>query len=107
MTGVVDVAGRRPMRRGQWTAGPDGRVVVTRRKFGPIGTRFARLLRLSPDVRITLDLLGTAAWNRMDGRTTSAILAELETEFPDEGRLDERLGHYLAQLAQAGLLSFD
>ena len=106
MSQVVDVAGRIPVRKGDWSES-DGRVTISRPKFGRIGTAFAKFLRLPQEVRITLDALGTAAWTRMDGRTVSEILHELEALYPDEGRLDERLGQYLANLARAGLLRFE
>lgn len=102
---VVDVADRIPERTGEWTV-EDGRVTVTKRKFGRVGTGFARLLGVSPDLRITLDALGSVAWQEMDGRTVAQVLHVLEERFPEEGRLEARLGEYLERLARTGMIRF-
>ena len=91
-----------------WQEGPDGRIVVRRRKFGRVGTAVLRMFRLRPDLTVHLDRLGSEAWRLADGRRTAgAIAGVLAERFPDERDVPARLGAYLSQLAAARLLRMD
>lgn len=105
---VIDATRRIPIRQGEWRQDPDGRVVVTRKKFGRFGTFLLRLARVRPQVTLHLDAMGSVAWDLMDGhRSVADILPLLEERFPEEGRLDERLGTYLSRLVQAAVVRLD
>lgn len=89
----------------QWRQGADGRVLLQRRRFGPIRSAVLRALRMSPDIRVHLDHLGTATWLLVDGqRTVDDIHRELRRQFPDEEDLPRRLGQYLGTLASGRFL---
>jgi len=107
MSHAVDAADMVPVRQGEWHEGADGRVGVTRRKFGRFGTAMLRLARVKPDVTLKLDAMGSAAWRLMDGRTVAEMLPSLEAAFSEEGRLDERFGLYLSRLVQAGVVRLE
>lgn len=91
------------IRRGgvEWVE-EDGRILLRRPKFGAFGSKILRLFRVNPILTVKLDALGSAAWHLMDGRTVSAVVDELEAQFPDEGRLAERFGLYVQRLLSAG-----
>lgn len=82
----------------------DGRVVLVVPKFGAAGTRLLRLFRLSPTARLRLDAMGSAAWVACDGRTVGDVLGDLRTRFPGEHDLERRLGLFVSQLVDRGLL---
>lgn len=87
---------------------PDGTVVVKRRRFGPVGRAFIRMLGGRPDVEIRLDRLGSAAWRLMDGRRNlAAIRVELEQIFPTEAQLPVRLGKFVGLLASKRMIELE
>jgi hypothetical protein len=96
-----DTSRRRPTPAAHihWEAGPDGRVHLRRRKFGPVGTAVLRAFRIRPDLTVQLDAIGSEVWQLLDGRTVAAVLQALQERHPDEEDLPERLGHYLSVLA--------
>ncbi len=108
MSPTVDASNRVPLRQGQWTRDADGRVEVHRQKFGRFGTFLLRMVRIKPHVTLRLDAVGSAAWELMDGeRTVEDILPLLEAQFPEEGRLDERLAVYLSRLVRSGVVALN
>lgn len=108
MTRAADVATRVAERADvAWEEDPEGRVVVRRRKFGPVGSAVLRLVRIQPTLTVRLDAMGSEVWRLLDGtRTVAAVLAELQSEFPGEPDLADRLGQYLSSLAGNRLIRF-
>lgn len=108
MAQAADVATRVAERADvDWREDDEGRVAVTRRKFGPVGSALLRLVRIRPTLTVHLDPLGSEVWRLLDGkRTVAEVLAELQSEFPDEPDLADRLGQYLSSLASHRLVRF-
>jgi hypothetical protein len=75
------------------TVTDDGRVHISRRKFG---TKLLWFFRLQPELTLNLDDIGRAARRLIDGRTTGEILVALQERYPHETGLGERLGQQLA-----------
>ena len=96
---MQDAADRIPVRLVEGRVDQAGRVVLTRRKLGRLGTAMLRLFRIPPTIRVRLDRLGSEVWHLLDGRTAGEILAALQEGHPDEEDLGPRLGHYLSVLA--------
>lgn len=102
---VVNAAPLIPRHAATWTEEPDGRVAIQRKKFGRFGTFLLKLVRIQPTLTLRLDGLGSAAWKLMDGRNVESLIDGLEEQFPDEGRLTERVGAYLTELQRSGVMT--
>jgi len=107
MTQVADVSQRRVYRVDVAWHEAGGRVVIVRRKFGRAGSALLRLFRVSPDLVLRLDALGSAAWRAMDGRRVEEVLEALRREDPEADDLPARLGRYLSTLASNGLIRLE
>lgn len=106
---IPDVSRRVPVRADVASQEqPDGRVVLRRRRFGPVRRAVLRLVGQPADLTVHLDPLGSAAWRLMDGRATVAqVLAALQARFPDERDLAPRLGRYLSALVGQGFVRLE
>ncbi len=106
MTQIDDASGLVPVRgNSPWEVDEHGRVALRRRKFGRMGTLLMRLFRMSPDLTVRLDPLGSAVWQLIDDRRTAQeILERLHAKFPQEENLGRRLGQYLSTLASSGFI---
>lgn len=82
------------------TVHDDGLVHITRPKWGPTGTRVLRLFRISPDLTLHLDEMGSFAWRLVDGRNVAAILDALQERYPEEQGMGLRLGKHLGALVE-------
>src|ERR1041385_8419033 len=82
-----------------------GRLIVRRRRFGPVRARLARLFGVPADYTVHLDSLGSAAWRLMDGRrTVGEIRVLLVAKFPDQPDVGPRLGKFLGTLVSKGMV---
>lgn len=91
-----------------WKRLPDGRVEVTRRKFGTTGSTMLKAFKVSPDLVVRLDSIGSDAWELLDGkRDLGAVHDLLKQEHPDIEDLPERLGKFVSMLVSNGLASID
>ncbi|MEK6985525.1 MAG: PqqD family peptide modification chaperone [Candidatus Thermoplasmatota archaeon] len=81
-----------------------GRIVLERRRFGPVRRIFARLVRVPTTVTANLDEVGSAAWLLLDGRSVAAVKAELERRFPGQSDLAVRLGKFLGPMVSRGFV---
>jgi hypothetical protein len=105
MERIPDVSARVPEPAQVEVREESGRIVLVRRRFGPVRRRIVRLLGAQPDLTIRLDPLGSRAWRLMDGRRTVAqVKAELERELPGEPDIGPRLGRLLGTLVSHGVL---
>lgn len=76
-----------------------GRIVLRRRRFGPVRSALARAAGAKPDFVITLDALGSAAWRLLDGRrTVGEVRVALVAQFPGEADVGARLGKFVGTL---------
>lgn len=81
------------------------RIVLVRRRFGPLRRGLLRVFRVEPDLTVRLDDLGTAVWGLMDGvRSVAQIHAELEKRFPGQADLAPRLGKFLGAMVSRELV---
>lgn len=97
-----DMAHHVPVRREDVHSGEDaaGLVTLRRRKMGRAGTALLRLFRISPDLTVHLDGMGSEVWRLIDGgRTAGELLVAMEANHPDEEDLNLRLGQYISILA--------
>ena len=77
-----------------------GRLTIRRRRYGGMRGALGRLMGVSPDFSVHLDVLGTAAWQLLDGRRTiGEVHAELVRRLPGEKDLPARLGKFLSVMA--------
>lgn len=81
------------------------RIVLRKRRAGPLVTALFRLFRIEPYADIRLDPLGSEVWLLLDGhRTVAHVLEALQERHPDEEHLAERLGRFLSMLAMNRLV---
>ncbi|MEE4271323.1 MAG: PqqD family peptide modification chaperone [Thermoanaerobaculales bacterium] len=97
-----------PRRLGPWRADESGKVVVERPKPGNRGLRVVidNLRWLMSHPKIRLDELGSFVWQRLDGESTLAEIAEATAAaFPDRADgIDERLALFATALQHQGLI---
>jgi len=95
-------------RLGSWQADESGKVVVERPKPGSRGLRAVidNLRWLMSHPKIRLDELGSFVWQRLDGESTLAEIAEATAAaFPDRAEgMTERLALFAAALEHQGLI---
>ncbi len=108
MSRIPDVRHMSPARGDvTWREEPDGTVTVQKRKFGKAAAAMLKAFKVPPTLDVHLDRIGSRVWLLMDGRTVGAILESLQTEFPDEDDLGERLGQYLSTMASNDLIELN
>ncbi len=62
---------------------------------------------LSADIRVTLELHGTAVWELIDGeRTVRDIIKELAAHFENEDNYESRVTAYIAQMQKDGFIIY-
>lgn len=81
-----------------------GRVIVRRRKFGPVRTALGRLFGVQPFLETRLDALGSEVWRLLDGRTLDEVLRALQAAHPEESELAQRLGRCISTWASLRLI---
>ncbi len=85
---------------------PDGRVVLSRRRFGPVRALLGKPFGVAAHKRVTLDPLAAAAWDAMDGkRTVGEIRDLLAASHPEEPDINVRLGRLVSLLASHGFVA--
>lgn len=85
-----------------------GRLTVRRRRFGPVRGTLGRLAGVSPEFSVHLDLVGTTAWQLLDGhRTIGDVHAELVRRLPGEKDLAARLGKFLSVMASHKMIDLN
>lgn len=91
-----------------WDVLPDGRIAITKRKFGAATAKLLGLFKVPPTMTLKLDALGSEAWKLMDGSRTIGQVAEaLVAAHPDEKDVPARLGQYLSTLVSNELVRLD
>lgn len=90
-----------------WEELADGRVAVSKKKFGPAASRLLQALRMPPTLTVKLDTVGSDVWRLMDGRSVAQILEELRRLHPEEEDLPERLGQYLSTMVSNELVRLE
>jgi len=87
-----------------WERAEDGHVVLLVPKFdGAILGRFLQPRLRNPWMRIHLDALGSAVWQRCDGSRTGARIAEeMAGCFPEVPSLPDRVRRFLRLLQSQG-----
>lgn len=109
---IPDVSRRRarPALGVRWSE-DGGRVVVVRRRWGPLRSRIGALLGANPDMTVRLDTLGSAAWRILaapqGAATVGDALARLHREFPGEPDLPQRLGRFVGTMVSQRMLKLD
>ena len=92
----------------EWRIKEDGLVTMKVPKFtSNLGRSFCKLLRKENMFDANLDKLGSIVWKNSDGiNTVKQILGILETEFPGEKGIDQRLFLYLTQMKNLGYIYY-
>lgn len=104
----VNVFALRPRRLARFERGADGLVTVLVPKFkSRLATRWLVPMMARPDVSVRLDAEGSFVWDRCDGGTTVAAIAEqLHAKLGgDEAAVGERVGRFVEKLAHASLVT--
>ncbi len=106
---IPDVSARIAQRADvPWTVLADGRVQVTKSKFGPAGSKLLKAFKVPPTLTVKLDVLGSELWQLMDGKHTVAeLLASLQKTHPDESELPARLGKFLSTMVSNDLVKLE
>ncbi len=109
MERISDVSKRTPHRADvPWEVLPDGRVAITKRKFGAAASKLLAAFKVPPTLTLKLDGLGSEAWKLMDGkRTVGDVASALLAAHPDESDVPARLGQYLSTLVSNDLVRLD
>jgi hypothetical protein len=86
----------------EWDAGEDGLVRIKVPKFtSTLGQSFCTILKKDNMFTAHLDSLGSLVWKQCDGKhTVKQILKTIQTEFPKEKNIDQRLFLFILQMGQ-------
>jgi hypothetical protein len=98
----------KPLRIAKWETTEDGKVVVLVPKFkNPFLVKWVLPYLAKPFFRIKLDDIGSAIWQRCDGATSVAVIAQsLKDKFGGSVEpVDERINKFLNHLERGDLLS--
>jgi hypothetical protein len=92
----------------KWSTDKEGHVQIQVPKFkSSIGKKFCTLLKKDQIIIANMDDLGSIVWKYCDGKKTVAeILKILETTFPQEDNLDQRLFLFIQQMGQLHYLIY-
>ncbi|HTY39022.1 MAG TPA: PqqD family protein [Bacteroidota bacterium] len=97
-----------PSQRVPWEMGDGGSVVVLIPKFShPVMVRWLVPHLKYPNVRVTLDTLGSSVWKMCDGRTTVAEMTQkIQAESGDTASsAQERVHKFLLMLEKSELIN--
>jgi hypothetical protein len=110
MTEAANLLTLTPVRRADWEAAADGRVVVRIPKFRGRAGRWLMPRLRRPYFNIRLDALGSVVWRHCDGQTPVSTIAEhltreLGAEAGEPDALLARIAAFLRHLERGDLVT--
>lgn len=92
----------------EWVKNNEGLVEIKVIKFkGSIGKSLCRLLKRDNVFMAKMDKIGSIAWEHSDGKNTvDNLIKIIESEFPDEENIDQRLILFIQQMGQLGYMTY-
>ena len=92
----------------EWIKNNEGLVEIKVIKFkGSVGKSFCKLLKKENSFMAKMDKLGSIAWEHSNGKNSvDDLIKMIESKFPDEENIDQRLILFIQQMGQLGYMTY-